>query len=298
MLQGHVTSFAGAQLERYTSIKAHDETEGAVLQFLFNEHGVLSLAARSVHFMLRRALTISHVEHPLMTNLNCMVFVDRGASLLVAGNQKCMLRIDVTKGSVVEEIDTEAEYTMMKHSRYICAATSKGSVDFLDTITFQVMKSWQAHTASISDMEMSGNSLITCGRAVRPHGPAMLENLAKVYDLKAMLQMPPIPFPGGAAHVQIHPKLSTTCILAAPNGQLQVIDVVNHNTSNMTFLGFVITHFIMSSSGSLWAIADNDNTLHLWGSPNKLMNINEVVKLPEYADDAEHVQQISIDEDV
>ena len=181
-----------------------------MLQFLFDDNGIVSLAVRSVHFLLRRALTLWNVEHSLMTHLNCMVFVDRGASLLLAGDQKFMLRIDMAKGKVIEEIETNVEYTMMRHSRYICAATSRGSVDFLDTSTFQVIKTWQAHTASISDMELSGNSLVTCGRALRPHGPAMLENLAKVYDLKTMVQMPPIPFPGGAAHVQIPPKLSTT----------------------------------------------------------------------------------------
>ena len=296
--KGCITSYAGLQLERYTSVKAHDESEGQVLQFLFNEKSVVSLGARSVHSIIRRGLVNWHIEDPSMTHLSCMIFVDKGASLLLAGNQKVMIKIDASKGTVVEEIPTQADYTIMKCSRYICAATSSGSVDFLDTSTFQVMKTWQAHTASINDMQVSGNSLVTCGRALRPHGPAMLENLAKVYDLKPMLQMAPIPFPGGAAYVQIHPKLSNTSVLGAPNGQLQVIDLINHNTSNIVMLGSFITHFIMSSSGNIWGLADENNMVHLWGSPSKLKNFNDVVQLPEQADELEPVQHISVDDDL
>ena len=248
--------------------------------------------------MIRRGLTQWSIEHPSMKRLCCMTFVDKGASLLVAGNQDVMLKIETAKGNVVEKIPVTSEYTMIRHSRYICAATSTGCVDFLDPITLVVMKSWQAHTASISDMEVSGNSLITCGRSLRQNGPAMLETFAKVYDMKTMQQLPPIPFPAAAAFVQVHPRLSNTCVLGAQNGQLQVVDLVNPNTSNMVILGSFITHFLMSSSGNIWAVADQENMIHLWGSPNKPPTFNDAVQLPEYADEVEPVQQISFDDDL
>ncbi|KAL9099961.1 MAG: hypothetical protein Q9163_004602 [Psora crenata] len=295
---GRITSFVGAQLERYTSIRAHEESEGQVLQFLFNERGVVSIASRSVHFMIRRGLTQWNIEHPSIKRLCCMTFVDRGSSLLVAGNQNLMLKVDMGKGQVVQEIASMSEYTMMRHSRYICAATSTGSVDFLEPSTLNVVKTWKAHTASISDMEASGNSLITCGRSLRQHGPAMLETFAKVYDIKKMQQIPPIPFPAAAAFVQFHPRLSNTCVLGAQNGQLQVVDFVNPNTSNMVVLGSFITHFLMSGSGNIWAVADQENVIHLWGSPNKPPTFNDVVQMPEYADDVEPVRHISIDDDI
>ena len=51
------------QLERYTALKAHPENEGPVHQILFNDKGVISLAAKSVHLMNRRALTQWHIEY-------------------------------------------------------------------------------------------------------------------------------------------------------------------------------------------------------------------------------------------
>ena len=268
------------------------------MQLLFNERGVISLAAQSVHFMIRRGLNQWHTVHPSITRLTCMVFLEKRATILVAGSQETMLKLDLAKGTVIDEFDTNSEYVMLKAGKYICAATSSGSVDLLDPGTLQVIKTWQAHSASISDLQVSANSLVTCGRALRPHGPAMLESLAKVYDMKSMQQLAPIPFPTGAAYVQIHPKLSTTCVLGAPNGQLQVIDLVNHNTSNIVMLGNYVTHFSISGSGNIWAIADENNQVHLWGSPNKTINFNDNVQLPEYADGDDQVQYMGVDDDV
>ena len=298
-MQGQVTSYAGVQLERYASWTSHPPEEGAVQQILFNEFGVATLASRSVHFMKRGGWPLWHTAHPDMKDLKCMVFIDKEAFLLAAGNQSKMLKIRSNDGGVIEELQSTSNYAMFKAAgRYICAATSTGTVDFLDLNTLQVVKTWQAHTASISDMEVSGSSLVTCGRALKEYAPAMLDNLAKVYDLKGMQQMAPIPFPTGAAYVQIHPKLTTTIILAAPSGQIQVIDLINHNTSHLTYAGVAILHIIMSSSGNIWAIADEHNQLHLWGDLNKALNFNDHVVLPEYADNVEHQPFIGIDDDV
>ena len=227
-----------------------------------------------------------------------MALIDKGNYLLVAGVQSVMLKLDASTGAVVEILPVVSQYSMMRAGRYICAATTTGSIDFLDPNTLQLIKAWQAHTASVSDMALSSSSLVSCGRAVRPIGPAMLENFAKVYDLKNLEQLAPIPFPTGAAYVQIHPKLSTTCVLGAPVGQLQVIDLVNPETSNMVFFANSLTHFVMSGSGNLWAVVEDHNIIHLWGSPSKALNFNDDVQLPEYADEIEPVRYLGVDEDM
>jgi PAB-dependent poly(A)-specific ribonuclease subunit 2 len=49
-------SFYGPDLQKYTSYKAHSSAEGAVRQLLFNDRGVISIAAKSAHMSLRRGL--------------------------------------------------------------------------------------------------------------------------------------------------------------------------------------------------------------------------------------------------
>lgn len=61
--QGRITSFYGPDLTRYTSLRAHPAVEGPVLQFLFHEKGVISLASNSVHLCSRRGLTQWHISY-------------------------------------------------------------------------------------------------------------------------------------------------------------------------------------------------------------------------------------------
>ena len=62
-LQGRITSFYGATLERYTSYRAHAATEGPVRQFLFTEKGILSISKQSVHYAHRRGITQWHLTY-------------------------------------------------------------------------------------------------------------------------------------------------------------------------------------------------------------------------------------------
>lgn len=226
-----------------------------------------------------------------------MTFLDKGSFLLAAGDQDVMFKIDVDKGSIVEEIPTQHRYSMMRFCRYVCAATNSGAVNILNPQTLELMRTWQAHTSNISDMDAKTDFLVTCGWATRPYGhPIQADTMAKVFDLKSMKQLPPISFQAGAAFVQIHPKMSTTSVIGSRNGQLQIVDIMNPNTSNLYYLSAHIESFIMSPSGNIWAMADRDNVLHIWGSQNNLQ-FNEVTLATEFADPPDSVPYMNVDDD-
>lgn len=174
---------------------------------------------------------------------------------------------------------------MMKSSHYICAATSTGSVNMLDPNTFTIVKTWKAHSAGINDMDAQNNFLVTCGWSPRHQGSYMLDPLANVYDLKTMMPLPPIPFHAGAAFVRMHPRMSTTSIVASQTGQLQVVDLMNPNTANLRQAN--ISSYMMglelAPSGEALAMTDAECTIHLWGSPTK-MHFAEYSNTTEFAD--------------
>lgn len=219
--------------------------------------------------------------------------------ILAAGRQNVMFKIDVQEGRIVDIMPTKSEYTLMKHSNYICAATSTGSVDFLDPETLQVKRSWQAHPTSINDMDVKKDFLVTCGFATRMYGPPALEQFAKVFDLKTMEQLPPIPLPGGAAYIRIHPKMSTTSLIGSLHGQLQIVDLMNPNTSNLHHLSLSSTmkFLAISSSSNFWVIAELDNTIHLWGTMQHVQ-FNDDSKETEFADNPAPVQSFDVDDDL
>ncbi|KAL4817259.1 PAB-dependent poly(A)-specific ribonuclease subunit pan2 [Aspergillus spinulosporus] len=281
---GRITSFYGPELQRYTSVRAHPVAEGPVRQILFHERGVISISSKSVHMITRRGLTQWHITHDEITDLRCMSFTAQTNKIIVAGCQKAMFTIDIDKGAIVDKLQTEHNYVLMKRSRYLCAATDTGSVNALSLTDFSVVKSWKAHGAAVNDMDARGDLLVTCGFSIRQTGSPIVDPLANVYDLKTLSPLPPIPFHAGAAYVRMHPKLQTTSFVASQSGQLQVVDLMNPNAFKLrqATVSFMLGIEI-SPSGEALAINDAECFIQLWGSPAKI-HFNEMSKEVEFAD--------------
>lgn len=279
-----MTSFYGPELQRYTSVRAHPVAEGPVRQLLFHEKGVLSVSSKSIHLISRRGLTQWHLSHPEMVDLRCMSFTSQMSRVLVAGCQKVMFVVDIEQGQVIEKLATEYNYTIMKRSRYICAATDSGFVNALSLNDFSVVKSWKAHGTAVNDIDARNDFLVTCGFSVRHLGSPIVDPLANVYDLKTLTPLPPLPFHAGAAYVRMHPKMQTTSYVASQTGQLQVVDLMNPNTVNLRQANVSFMLGIeVSPSGEALAINDAECSIHLWGSPSKI-HFNEMSKETEFAD--------------
>ncbi|KAJ5105410.1 hypothetical protein NUU61_002757 [Penicillium alfredii] len=281
---GRLTSFYGPELQRYTSVRAHPVSEGPIRQILFHERGVISLSGNSVHMITRRGLTQWHLTHDEMIDLRCMSFTAQTNRILVAGCQRLMFTVDIDKGTVVDKLPTESNYTTMKKSRYLCGGTDTGLVNALSLSDFSIVKTWKAHGAAVNDMDARNDLLVTCGFSVRHGGSPIVDPLANVYDLKTLSPLPPIPFHAGAAYVRMHPKLHTTSFVASQSGQVQVVDLMNPNAINLRQANVnVMLGIDLSPSGEALAIIDAECSIHLWGSPTKI-HFNEMSKETEFAD--------------
>ena len=234
-----------------------------------------------------------------MQDLACMTIVDKGKSILIAGNQEMMLKVNVTNGEVLQQISTTSRYMMMRQWRsYLCAATDSGYVDIFDLETLAIRKQWKAHSSRVADMDARNDFLITCGWTIRSHGGPAPEPIAKVFNLRTMEQFSPISFPAGASFVQIHPKLETTCVVGSRSGQLQVIDITNNDApANIRYMLTPIDSLTMSSSGNVWIMPDDQNSLHVWAAPDKV-NFNDNSEQTEFADEQEPVPFMHIDSDL
>ncbi|KAH3918911.1 PAN2-PAN3 deadenylation complex catalytic subunit PAN2 [Parastagonospora nodorum] len=288
--QGRVTSLYGPSLERYTSYRGHATSDGPVKQFLFTDKGVLSISRQSVHYSHRRGLTQWHLTSPDFKDLKCMNFTSKGTrEILIAGCQEQMFKVDVEKGIVVDTLPVDAQYTIMKRAgQYLCAATKTGGIHILDSNSLSVIKVFEGHTGSISDMDAKGDFLATCGWSPRQQYAYMLDPFTNVFSLKTLKQLAPVPFHTGAAFVRMHPRMSTTAIIASQNGQMQVIDLMNPDSANLRQLNLYDSYlagFEMAPSGEAFALADSNSNVHLWGSPAK-------VHFPEYSNPTEFADHV------
>ena len=186
----------------------------------------------------------------------------------------------------------------MRRGRYICAATTSGSVHLLDPVSFVVVKIWNAHSALINDMDAQHDFIVTCGFSLRQGQNYVLDPFLNVFDIKKMSSMPPIPFPAGAAYVRMHPRMLTTSIVVSQSGQMHIVDLMNPNTSNVRQANVLsyLNMFEIAPSGEAIALTDAECHIHLWGSPTKL----HFVDLPGPVDSAnqeEPLPQIEWDSD-
>ncbi|KAI0164180.1 PAB-dependent poly(A)-specific ribonuclease subunit PAN2 [Xylariaceae sp. FL1272] len=314
---GRVSSYYGAKLQLYTSFKIHSyQDKFAISQILFNEKGVVVVGTRGVYMRHRRGLPLwslrgadqkrlgeplklpdSETIHEDMKELRCMSFTSKGTSeILVAGEQDVMLVIDTIKGEVIKRVPTDHRYIIMRRSsRYICAATPTGAVHIIDSVNFQILKIWNAHTAMIHDMDAQHDFIVTCGYSLRQHGHYMPDPFVNVYDLKNMSSLSPIPFPAGAAYVRMHPRMSTTSIVMSQSGQMHVVDLMNPNASNVRQVHSISVSTIeIAPSGEAVALADHECTIQLWGSPHKL-RFTEFARPIETGDTPSHVPRIDFD---
>ena len=172
---------------------------------------------------------------------------------------------------------------MRRTGQYLCAATNSGNVHILDSGTLKLAKVFEGYTSMIHDMDAKGDFLVTCGWSARQQLGFKLDPFANVFSLKTLKQLPPIPFVAGAAFVRMHPRMSTTSIIASQTGQLQVIDLMNPESASLRQVNLYdafLTGFELAPSGEAFALANTNCNIHLWGSPAK-------VRYPEYSNPTE-----------
>ncbi|PBP25759.1 putative PAB-dependent poly(A)-specific ribonuclease subunit PAN2 [Diplocarpon rosae] len=280
---GRVSSFYGNELQRYTSFQCGD---GPVHQLLLHDKGVIALGSKSLHMALRRGPPIWHITHNEMKDLRCMSYTNKGnGQVLVAGLQDQMFVIDVEKGSIAKQIPTSDHYTMMKRSRYICAATQKGTINIIDPADFRIVKVWNAHSSLIHDMDAQNDFIVSCGCQLRQGQPYILDVMVNVFDLKNMIASSPVPFPAGAAYLRMHPRMSTTVIVVSQHGQIHIVDLMNPNSSKIKQVSTMayISMIDIAPSGEALALADAECNIHLWGSPSR-MRFSDVSNPVEFAE--------------
>ncbi|KAF8969950.1 ubiquitin carboxyl-terminal hydrolase-domain-containing protein [Flammula alnicola] len=126
----------------------------------------------------------------------------------------------------------------------------------------------KAHARSIQGIQTTGNFVFSIGMGERPvkHSRPFPDPLVKVYDLRTMRPLPPIPFSAGPAFIHAIPKKTSSLVVISNQGLINVVDASNPSASNEFYqldIPTYITSTSISPTAAYVAFGDAEGTVHL-----------------------------------
>ncbi|XP_030052590.1 PAN2-PAN3 deadenylation complex catalytic subunit PAN2 isoform X1 [Microcaecilia unicolor] len=281
---GHATSFFGPALERYSSSQVHASDDIRQIQSLDN--GVLFLTKNNLKCLTRGGLIMFDFLMDENTDMHSLLLMD-SSTVLIGGLQNHVIEIDLNTVQETRRHTVEVPgITIIRQSNrfFFCGHTS-GKVSLRDPRTFKVEQEFDAYSGSLSDFDVHGNLLVTCGFSSRMNGLAC-DRFLKVYDLRTMRAITPL-------QVHVHPLFvrfiptytarlaiisqSGQCQFCEPTGLANPADIFHVNT-----VGQLVMTFDVSSSKQALVFGDSEGCVHLWADSPEV-NFNAYSRETEFA---------------
>lgn len=155
----------------------------------------------------------------------------------------------------------------------------------------------------LSDFDVCGNYLITCGYSER-HGNYIPDQYLMVYDVRMMKSVAPINMPNFSPYLLTFlPKFASKFCVVSQTGSFQLLDVTDSVPAVPRYIysvdlppGASITSFSVSTSGQALAFGDDNNFIYLYGASNEV-DFNANSKQTEFADPIEPVRPVPISDE-
>ncbi|KAF7305131.1 PAN2-PAN3 deadenylation complex catalytic subunit PAN2 [Mycena kentingensis (nom. inval.)] len=122
---------------------------------------------------------------------------------------------------------------------------------------------FMAHYAGIQGLQTVGNFVYTIGLGIRQSHPHT-DTFVKVYDLRTMRALPPIPFSSSPAFINVSPKRASSVIITSSQGLINIVDVLSGaNEFYQLDIPSYVTSMAVSPTGVYLAAGDAEGMVHL-----------------------------------
>ncbi|XP_023944660.2 PAN2-PAN3 deadenylation complex catalytic subunit PAN2 [Bicyclus anynana] len=270
---GHVTSYYGPQLQRYTSFQIHVCEE--VRDILTLEEGIYCLTKTSLRHQIRRGLPRHTHKSPNMQDMQCLFQVDTH-KVLMGGHQDKLLELDLNKWveGVINVPEEGCAVLRSGGGSVVACGSANGMITLRDIRCLSsVEQSFRAHTACLSDLDMQGDMLITCGFTQSSSSP-VAEPYVVVWDVRCLrgssLRQIPTMSPPQLLHFV--PAVSGRAVAMASDGHVTVLDVNDSLKPESQSVFQVETHssqcsvMDVSSTSQALAFGDLGGHIHMFSA--------------------------------
>ncbi|KAL3831819.1 hypothetical protein ACJMK2_023521 [Sinanodonta woodiana] len=292
---GHVTSYYGHELQKYTSFQIHASDEIRQIMSL-GDRGVLFLTRGNLRCSNRRGLSVFRYTNSVMHDMQCMIQMNN-TTLLVGGHQTELLELDLVKlqPKTWYKVAEPGCAILRDAGKYLAIGDTSGKVTIFDRNTMNREYILDAHSGTLSDFDVHGNLIITCGYSVR-NGQMSPDRYLMAYDMRMMRPMIPIHVTLDPTFLRFVPTYSSRLAVVSQIGQFQVIEAsanlpmyLYHVNTN----GGLILSYDVSNNYHAMAFGDSNGCMHLYSTKNQI-HFNDHVINPEFADPVEPVPPIHI----
>ncbi|MGH0123157.1 UNVERIFIED_CONTAM: hypothetical protein FKN15_078252 [Acipenser sinensis] len=249
--RGHATSFFGPTMGRYSSFQVHASDD--IRQIHSMESGVLFLSKSNLKCVTRGGLVMFDYLMEESADMHSLLLTDN-TTALVGGLQNYVTQIDLNTVQETQKFSVEVPgVAIMRHSNrfFFCGHTS-GKVSLRDLRSFTLEQEFDAYSGSLSDFDVHGNLLVTCGFSSRMSGQAC-ERFLMVYDLRMMRAISPLQVHVDPLFLRFIPTYTSRlaiisqtgqCQFCEPTGLANLADVFHVNT-----VGQLMSFDVSSSKG-------------------------------------------------
>ncbi|KAL3313501.1 hypothetical protein Ciccas_007896 [Cichlidogyrus casuarinus] len=267
---GRVCAFYGPMMERYVSFPVFSALDKLTAKAILpspecTSRLLYSLTDQSLLAHSKTGVFVAAASDPRMLQLECFCATNSvGGALMdsklsggmsnmarffIGGLQNELLEVDTAPerwGNVRRafHIGSKGCVILKAFTGGLCGANTAGEIMVVDPrVPKGVVREFLAHNTEISDMAVSGNTLVTCGWTPFGDGNVRVERLLKVFDLRTGQLQIPVPVDLDPYHMQFHNGSSDKLVTASQQGLIQTVNIGSKSSTHCEILGTLPINF-------------------------------------------------------
>jgi len=174
---------------------------------------ITSIAYGSRFIYVQTFIVFEYLSEVSFQNLQCMFF-NQQQRFFLAGFSDFIFDFDIERLRILRQIrisDEQADCIQIKSSSgsstsngasttnnsiskngVLCTGSSNGQIFVRDPFTLKHIHKFHPHSGSLSDFDVNGNYLASCGFSLTRNGNLAVDRFIMVYDLRMMRALSPI----------------------------------------------------------------------------------------------------------